>query len=78
MLPDAYCLYRPASHIKLIYKTYVFYMRNIAYKKQGVPERWSRTQQKLRFFTCVTPHTKSKGLPIGGLILSKNLAFLHT
>jgi hypothetical protein len=29
-------------------------------------------------FTCVAPHTKNNGLPIGGPLLSKNLCFLHT
>jgi hypothetical protein len=38
-------------------------MRSTAYKKQETLNRWSLTQQKLRFFTCVAPHTKSKGLP---------------
>jgi hypothetical protein len=52
-------------------------MRSTAYKKQGAPDRRSRIQQKLKLFTCVAPHTKSKGLPIGGLLLSKNLGFLH-
>jgi hypothetical protein len=28
-------------------------------------------------FTYVAPHRKSKGLPIGGPLLSKNLCFLH-
>jgi hypothetical protein len=52
-------------------------MRSTAYKKQGAPDLRSLTQQKLRLFTCLAPHTKSKGLPIGGLLLSKNLVFLH-
>jgi hypothetical protein len=52
-------------------------MRNTAYKKQGAPDRRSLTQQKLIIFTCVAPHTKSKGLSIDGPLLSKNLAFLH-
>jgi hypothetical protein len=51
-------------------------MRSTAYKKKGAPDRWSLTQQKLRLFTCVAPHTKSKGLPIGGPLLSRNLGFL--
>jgi hypothetical protein len=50
-------------------------MRSIAYKKQGAPDRWSLTQQKLSLFTCVALHIKSKGLPIGGLLFSKNSAF---
>jgi hypothetical protein len=29
-------------------------------------------------FTCLAPHTKSKGLLIGGPLLSRNLGFLHT
>jgi hypothetical protein len=52
-------------------------MRSTAYKKQGALDQRSLTQQKLKFFTCVAPHTKSKGLPIGGTLLSKNLDFLH-
>jgi hypothetical protein len=52
-------------------------MRSTAYKKQGAPNRRSLNQQKLSLFTCVAPHTKSKGLPIGGHLLSKNVVFLH-
>jgi hypothetical protein len=52
-------------------------MRSAAYKKQGAPDRRSLTQQKLILFTYVAPHTKSKGLPIGGPLLSKNVVFLH-
>jgi hypothetical protein len=48
-----------------------------AYKKQGAPDRWSLTQQELSIFTRVAPPTKSKGLPIDGPLLSKNLGFLH-
>jgi hypothetical protein len=75
-----------APHIKskglpigglLLSKNLVFYIRSTAYKKQGAPDRWSLTRQKFRVFTCVAPHTKSNGLPIGGPLLSKNLAFLH-
>jgi hypothetical protein len=39
-------------------------MRSTAYKKQGAPDWWSLTQQKLMLFTRVAPRTKSKGLPI--------------
>jgi hypothetical protein len=52
-------------------------MRSTAYKKEGAPDRRSSIQQKLKLFTCVAPHTKSKGLPIDGLLLSKNLVFFH-
>jgi hypothetical protein len=52
-------------------------MCSTAYKKQGAPDQRSLTQQKLSLSTCVAPHTKSKGLPIGGPPLSKNLGFLH-
>jgi hypothetical protein len=52
-------------------------MHSSTYKKSGAPDRRSLTQQKCRIFTCVTPHTKRKGLPIDGLLLSKNLGFLH-
>jgi hypothetical protein len=58
-------------------KTYVFYTRSTTYKKSGALDRRSLTQQKLMFFTRVAPRTKSQGLPIGGLLLSKNLCFLH-
>jgi hypothetical protein len=58
-------------------KLRLFYTRNTAYKKQESPDQRSLTQQKLRFFTCVAPHTKSKGLSIGGSLLSKKLGFLH-
>jgi hypothetical protein len=54
-----------------------FYMCSTAYKKQVAPDRWSLTQQKLRLFTCVAPHIKSKGLLIGSPLLSKNLGFLY-
>jgi hypothetical protein len=50
-------------------------MRSTAYKKQGASDRWSFTQQKVILFTRVAPRTKSKGLPIGGPLLSKNLCF---
>jgi hypothetical protein len=50
-------------------------MRSTAYKKQGAPDRQFRIQQKLRIFTCVAPHIKSKRLPIDGPLLSKNLCF---
>jgi hypothetical protein len=52
-------------------------MRNTTYKKQVAPDRRFLTQQKLSFFTYIAPHTKSKGLPIGDPLLSKNLYFLH-
>jgi hypothetical protein len=52
-------------------------MHSSTYKKSGAPDRRSLTQQKCRLFTCVTPHTKRKGLPIDGPLLSKNLGFLH-
>jgi hypothetical protein len=52
-------------------------MYSTAYKKEWAPDRRSPTQQKLRLFICVAPHTKSKGLPIGGSLLSKNLDFLY-
>jgi hypothetical protein len=58
-------------------KTYTFYMRSTAYKKQEAPDRRSLTQQKLSLFTYVAPHTKSKELSIGGPLLSKNLVFLY-
>jgi hypothetical protein len=38
-------------------------MRSTTYKKQGAPDQWSLTQQKLMLFTCVAPRTKSKGAP---------------
>jgi hypothetical protein len=44
----------------LFSKTYAFYMRSTAYKKQGAPNQWSLIQQKLILFTCVAPRTKSK------------------
>jgi hypothetical protein len=75
-----------APHIKskglpiggpLLNKNLVFYMRSTTYKKQWALDRWSPTQQKLRLFTCVAPHTKCKGLLIDCLLLSKNLGFLH-
>jgi hypothetical protein len=47
------------------------------YKKQGAPDRRSLIHKKLMLFTCVAPHTKSKGLLIGGPLLNKNLYFLH-
>jgi hypothetical protein len=50
-------------------------MHSTAYKKQEDHDRRSLTQQKLRLFTCVAPYTESKGLPIGGPLLSKNLGF---
>jgi hypothetical protein len=56
-------------------KIYAFYMRSTAYKKQGAPNWWSPTQQKFIFFTHVAPRTKSKGLPIGGPLLSKIYIF---
>jgi hypothetical protein len=58
-------------------KIYAFYMRSTAYKKQEAPDWRFLTQQKFSLFTCVAPRTKSKGLPIGGHLLSKNLCFLH-
>jgi hypothetical protein len=48
-------------------------MCNTAYKNHGAPDRRSLTQQKLMFFTCVAPHTKSKELPIDGHLSSKKL-----
>jgi hypothetical protein len=59
-------------------KTYAFYMRSTAYKKQEALNRWSLIQQKLSLFTRVAPRTKSKGLPIDSPLFSKNLCFLHT
>jgi hypothetical protein len=56
-------------------KTYAFYTRSTAYKKQGAPDRRSLIQQKLMLFTRLAPRTKSKGLPIGGPLFSKNLCF---
>jgi hypothetical protein len=38
-------------------------MRSTTYKKQGAPDRWFLTQQKLMLFTRVSLHTKSKGAP---------------
>jgi hypothetical protein len=38
-------------------------MCSTTYKKQGAPDRRSLTQQQLRFFTCVAPHTKKQGDP---------------
>jgi hypothetical protein len=52
-------------------------MFSTAYKKQGAPDRRFLIQQKLMLFTRVAPRTKSKGLPIGGPLFSKNLCFLH-
>jgi hypothetical protein len=62
----------------LLSKKYAFYVCNTVYKKQGAPDRRSLTQQKIMLFTRVAPRTKSKGLPIDGLLLSKKLCFLHT
>jgi hypothetical protein len=39
-------------------------MRSTAYKKQGAPDRWSLTKQKLMLFTRVEPRTKERGLLI--------------
>jgi hypothetical protein len=47
----------------LLRKIYVFYMCSITYKKQGVLNRRSLTQQKLMLSTRVAPRTKSKGAP---------------
>jgi hypothetical protein len=58
-------------------KIYTFFIRSTAYKKQRAPNWRSITQQKLIFFTCVALCTKSKELPIGGPLLSKNVCFLH-
>jgi hypothetical protein len=44
-------------------KTYVFYTRSTAYKKQGALDRRSLIQQKLIFFTRVAPRTKKQGAP---------------
>jgi hypothetical protein len=38
-------------------------MRSTTYKKQGAPDRWSLTQQKLSLFTYIAPRTKRKGAP---------------
>jgi hypothetical protein len=57
-------------------KTYTFYMRSTAFKKQGALDRRSLIQQKETYaFTRV--RTKSKGIPIGGPLFRKNLFFLH-
>jgi hypothetical protein len=58
-------------------KTYAFYTCSTAYKKQGAPDRRSFTQRKLMLFTHIEQHTKSKGLSVGGPLLSENLCFLH-
>jgi hypothetical protein len=61
---NAYKLVRGSrSAVPYSAKTYVFYMRSTAYKKQGAPDRRSLTQQKLMLFTCVAPHTKKQGAP---------------
>jgi hypothetical protein len=46
-------------------------MCSTAYKKQWAPDRRSLILQKLRLFTLVATRIKSKGLPIGGPLLSK-------
>jgi hypothetical protein len=61
----------------LLRKTYAFYTRSTAYKKQGALDRRSLTQQIFMHFTHVAPRIKSEGLPIDGLLLSKKLCFLH-
>jgi hypothetical protein len=58
-------------------KNYIFYRHSTAYKKQGTPDWRSLTQQKVSLFTRVVPRTKSKGLPIDGPLLSKNIVFLY-
>jgi hypothetical protein len=53
-------------------------MCSTAYKKQGAPDLWPLTQQKLNIFTRVAPRTKSKGFSIGGpLFNKKSMLFTH-
>jgi hypothetical protein len=52
-------------------KTYAFYMRSTAYKKQGTPDRQSLTQQKFYIFYTHSTVYKKQGLSIGGPLLSK-------
>jgi hypothetical protein len=56
-------------------KKLCFYTRSTTYKKQGAPDWWSLTQQKIKLFTHVAPRIKSKGLPIDGPLLSKKMFF---
>jgi hypothetical protein len=51
-----------------------FYTHSTVYKKQWALDQLSLIQQNFMLFTCVAPHTNSKGLPIDSL-LAKTYVF---
>jgi hypothetical protein len=70
MLPNTW-------NVDQLRKYYVLYLYMIKGIQVFLPMKLTSYPAKIYVFTCVAPRTKSKGLLIGGPLLSKNICFLH-